>query len=382
MNFGIAYGAVLLIAFILVWFGAPQHTKFLFFLTDFLIALPAFFIKISPFIYWDTNRFANLLDIVRSYNAGGISNGLNWALHYSLYSTQPLVACYIWFFSLFQQNGFFFFTTAFLFLMSISLMLIKVTEYFKLNKNIAIVVQTVVLMIFNIFYEIEGVRNFLSFGIFSTALFIDFNTKEKRWKILCFIFYVIAYMFHPAILPFIIFRLVLLLKNKFLFWLVSIFSLVYTLFLNNILPVFDQLNFGVSIDDKVQTYLYGQSNYNSFTSTNEIIIFSLILVSLIFELILFKEQKVNNYLSENYYRFYVLTILFTLGSSLSAQIYLRSIMLVLLLSIPIKGIMYSNLVNDDNTSYTFVRLYRIATFVLAIFMFLCWYEWTYSKVFL
>lgn len=382
MNFGIAYGIALLIAFMIVWFGASKYTKFLFFLTDFLIALPAFFIKISPFIYWDTNRFANLLNNVRSYNAGGISNGLNWALHYSPYATQPLVAFYVWIFSLFQKNGFFFFATAFLFLISISLMIIKAIQYFNLNKNIGIVVQIVVLMTFNFFYEIEGVRNFLSFSIFSTALFIDFNTKEKKWRILCFIFYVIAYMFHPAVLPFIFFRLILLLKSKFLFGVVSIFSLVYTPFLNNILSVFHQLNLGTTIDDMTQTYLYGQNNYNSFTSSTEIIVVSLILVSLIFEVMLFKKQKASTYLSKDYYRFYVLTILFTLGSFLSAQVYLRSIMLVLFLSMPIKSIMFSNLVNTDVSNYTSIKLYRVAICILAIFMFLCWYDWTYSKVFL
>lgn len=378
MNFGIAYGIVLILSLIIVWFGSTQYTKPLFLFTDFLIALPAFFIKISPFIYWDTNRFSDLLNIIRSYNEGGIGSGLNWTLHYSIYSSQPLVAIYIWLFSLFRQDGVFFFATAFFFLISISLMLLKIMKYFNVNKNTAIIVQTIILMIFNLFYEIEGVRNFLSFGIFSTALFIDFHTKEKKWKVLCFFFYLIAYMFHPAVLLFIFFRIVLLLKNKLFFFIVALLSLIYTPFLNVLMPIFQKIGF----EDKAQVYLYGQSNYNSFTSSAELIVTSLILISLIIELVLFTDFKLSEYLSKNYYRFYIIAILFTLGSFLSAQIYLRSIILILFLSAPIKSIMFSDLVNNGTSNYTIVNLYKIVTFLFAIFMFICWYDWTYCKVFL
>ena len=131
-------------------------------------------------------------------------------------------------------------------------MLLKIMKYFNVNKNTAIIVQTIILMIFNLFYEIEGVRNFLSFGIFSTALFIDFHTKEKKWKVLCFFFYLIAYMFHPAVLPFIFFRIVLLLKNKLFFFIVALLSLIYTPFLNVLIPIFQKIGF----EDKAQVYLY------------------------------------------------------------------------------------------------------------------------------
>lgn len=382
MNFGIAYGIVLLIAFVVVWIGPSQYTKILFLFSDILVALPAFFIKISPFIYWDNIKFANLLNIIRSYNEGGIGNGLTWALHYSLYSSQPLVAFYIWLFSLFQQNGFFFFTTTFLFLFSISLMMLKIIKYFKLNKNIAIIVQTIILMIFNLFYEIEGVRNFLAFGIFSTALFIDLNTREKRWKIPCFLFYIIAYMFHPAVLPFVAFRLILLFKNRFIFFVLSILSLTYTPFLNIILSVFQRISFLAQFDDKAQVYLYGQSNYNSFASTGEILITSIVLLSLILELILLKNIKSSEYLSSDFYKFYIVAMLFTLGSFFSTQVYLRSIMLILFLSAPIKSILFSSLGESTSKYNGIVLLYRMFTILLAIVMFMWWYKWTYTSVFL
>ena len=237
-------------------------------------------------------------------------------------------------------------------------------------------------MIFNLFYEIEGVRNFLAFGIFSTALFIDLNTREKRWKIPCFLFYIIAYMFHPAVLPFIAFRLILLFKNRFIFFVLSILSLTYTPFLNIILSVFQRISFLAQFNDKAQVYLYGQSNYNSFASAGEILITSIVLLSLILELILLKNIKSSEYLSSDFYKFYIVAMLFTLGSFFSTQVYLRSIMLILFLSAPIKSILFSSLGESTSKYNGIVLLYRMFTILLAIVMFMWWYKWTYTSVFL
>lgn len=382
MNFGLAYGFTLLVSFFVVWISSSKSTKLLFLLSDILIALPAFFIKISPFIYWDTNRFANLLSVIRSYNQYGIINGLDWTLHYSLYSTQPLVAFYLWIFSLFKQNGFLFFTTAFLFLISLSLMILKTMKYLDLNKNVGIFIQIMILMLFNFFYEIEGIRNFLSFIIFATALYIDFNTKYRRNKIFCFSFYVLSYMLHPAVLPFILLRVILLINSKLVNCVTGVAALIYTPFLSLILPIFKSISFLAPFYDKTQVYLYGQSNYNSFSNDVEIIITSLILVSLIIEWIIFKKFNLDKYLPLKYCKFYILAILFTIGSFFSIQIYLRSIMLILFLSVPIKAIMFSNLGHTNIPRETFMELYKVVTPIFSIFMFACWYDLCYMKVFL
>lgn len=372
MNFGILYGLALLVSVVIQILVADSKTKYSLLFSDVIIAIPAMLVK--P--WGDAIRFANILDIERSFNNMGLKNGLTWGLQNSPYSSQPVVATYIWLFSLCKNNGIFFYITTLLFLLLIStLILMALSAQNVSQKKAAVLTQLIVLMIFNTFFEVEGIRNFLAFALIAVALYIDFNTENKKIKFICLLLYLLSYSFHPATLPFILIRFIFYFKNKFLIFLTALFSLIYTFFISKITKIFS--NIDPMLESKGQTYLYGQSNYNAYAANIEIVVTTLVLLYLIYELFIYVYFTLNKEsISHNYLMYYYVAILFTIGSFLSTQVYLRSIMLILFLSIPVKVKLFSDV---DISSVTVSKvLYMGTSFILAISMFIYWY-WAYYQ---
>lgn len=378
MNFGIIY---FLILFVFLFIGLILPIKkvgrFLI-ITNFVIAIPAFFVHPPEGIFWDTIRFSNLLNAIRGYNYLGIYQGLNWALTSSQYSSQPLDAIYIWFFSLFKQNGYLFSVTTFIFLLFLSIFIVISTKKNKSNKNSAIITQFLILTIFCIFYEISGIRNFLAYMIFALCLYMDLTTKDKSKKYLAYLGYIFAYEFHPAVLPFLILRIFLMFRSRIVYVCVCVISFIYTLFLNILIPLIGNVGFLSVISEKAQLYLHGQENYGANATNGEILITTLILISLVVELVLYINSNYKQIYLDKYIKYYILSMFFTIGSFLSVQVYLRSIMLLLFLSIPIKSVLFSN--SNKNYIGHSIIIYRYFTFILSIIMSIYWYVYVYQNV--
>lgn len=376
MNFGIVYGFTLIIFAIWGLTIKSRNIKITLLFLDMIVALPAFFA-----IPWgDAIRFSTLLDLSRGFNALGIKNGLMWWLTNSTYSKEPVVAIYIWIFSFFKNNGFFFYTTTLFFLIAITTLIVKGMEKLHVQQRTGVIVQLLVLMTFNIFYEVEGIRNFLAFAIIAAGIYLDLNSNSRKVKICCGIMYIFALSFHPSVLPFILLRVLLIFKNKIIYYLLCFLSLIYTVCLSNIVWIFSKIS--PFLFDKSQRYLFGQASFGTYTSTLEIIVTSIILVILIIELLVFKYFKLEKHIPKIYLKYYIIAILFTIGSYLSVQVYLRSIMLLLFLSIPIKLTLFSNNLFDENilkVKYQEVQLYRLVMLVYSISMFFYWY-WAYYRL--
>lgn len=385
MSFGIAYGCVLIISFLVGLLVKKQFIKIYFFISNFFIALPTLFFYIPSNIYWDSIRFENLLNIMRQYNASGIFQGLKWGLNYSVYASQPLDVYYIWFFSLFKSNHFFFYSTIVFFLTFMSLLILQSLKNKGTTKNAAVITQLVVLMIFNIVFEIAGIRNFLAFMSFAAVSYIEINTKSRKNKIICWIIYLLAYFFHPSVLIFIIFRIIILFKKKVLNYLVEVISLTYTLFLSIIISIIASIPFFNNISSRIEIYLYGQSGYSTHAGINEIIFTSIILIYLIFELFVVYKLKLKKLFNQSYLTLYNMSLLFTVGSFLNTQIYLRSIMLLLFMSIPIKINLFSSFITNDHISSSADSIslifYKMATIGTSVILFMYWYYVYYSTAF-
>ncbi len=374
MNFGILYGIVLII-FLVIGYLCPnfQKRKYLF-ISDFVLAIPAYFVRPASYATWDTIRFANLLDTMRLFNASGLANGLKWGLNDTVYSNQPLVVFYIWLMSFFKNNGIFFYVTILLFLLTLSLLVNESLKKFAVkDNNIGIVIQLFVLMMFNLFFEVEGVRNFLAFIIFAAFFYIDINSDNRTTKFVCWIAYFIAFSFHPASIPFIVFRIIISFKNKLLNFLTKIGAFFYSFFTPLILSLLGSISFIAPLITRSDNYFYGQSNYDSHSTRGEIFFTTLILIYLIIEFALIYLLNISKELNKSYIEFYTICLLFTIGSYLNMQVYLRSIMFLLFLSIPLKVKLF---LNKDK----FLYLYWYLSVIMAVALFVHWYIQTYSLV--
>ncbi|KAA8788491.1 EpsG family protein [Lactobacillus crispatus] len=385
MTYGVVYIS-LLILFVFCGLIYPFRSLKAFLLSfDAIISIPSFFVKSPAFISWDIDHYKTILDSIRAMNIFGVSSGLDWSLHSatSPYSNQPGVAIYLWIFSLFKENGVFFYATTLFFLVALSLFICKVVKELKVSKKEAVLIQLIILMTFNIFYEIQGVRNFLAFMLFAVALYYDFTLKSKYKKIICWFFYLVAYSLHPSVIPLIFIRILVGAFHKKLdFYILGFLLLIYNLFLPILTNILSKISIFSVVSIKMEQYLYGQSDFEAHAGGNEIMFTSLILIALVLELFLYLQVSKRSLLPRKYSIFYYMTMLFTIGSFLSTQVYLRNIMLLLFLSIPMKIYLFSDLCKEDiyATETRILSLYKVMSFALATLMLMYWSYTTYFKV--
>lgn len=383
MTFGIGYGLILL----LFVFSSllPFHKRVLptLLLFDFAISFLAYFVKAPSFVYWDTIRFSQFLDQLRGFNSLGIFNGLKWGLTSSYYAQQPVVVMYLWVFSLFKNDGVLFCASAFFFLLSLSLLVIKSKKELNCTPRVALFTQILILATFNIFFQIEGIRNFLAFILFTTSLYFDLSSNNKQTRIFCWLFYILAFSIHPSVFPLIIFRVVIVTGSKIVNRITYIILLTYTFLLNPAIKFISTFAIFNLFTEKSQDYLYGQSNYQSFAGGGEILFTSFIFIFLVLEFLLFNLYNMKENLPTKYITFYKYVMFFTLGSFLNTQVYLRTIILLLFLSVPIKMLLLSKkaFILDSNLSKS-IYVYKVLVVLFAILMFFWWNHQTYSQVLL
>lgn len=390
MNFGMVYAVLLVLFLIFGYIFKENDLKHYFLISDILLALPAYVANPMNGVYFDTVRFQYILDQIRDANLiSGLSGGLNWVLNYSEYAAEPVVAVYIWIFSFFKNNGMFFFITTFLFLIFLSHLLLKVDKYFKVSHWNLILIQFVILTTFNLFYQIEGIRNFLAFMIFAWAIFTDLTATQKHEKVEAIIAYIFCMFFHPIAIVFVLFRLLLALKNKFVFFGNHIFDAVvmvilltynhFMTFIVNLLAQVSELPMMSSLFSKSQNYVYGQTEFSASTGRAEVSFTSMVFVALIVELLLFLSLYKNTVLPKGYLTLYLYIIAFTIGSFMNSQIYLRAIMLLLFMSAPLKALLFSTERLKDRTVYL-MFFYNLMTYATAFVLFGYWYVAVYQTV--
>ena len=95
--------------------------------------------------------------------------------------------------------------------------------------------------------------------------------------------------------------------------------------------------------------------------------------------------KLKKLFNQSYLTLYNMSLLFTVGSFLNTQIYLRSIMLLLFMSIPIKINLFSSFITNDHISSSADSIslifYKMATIGTSVILFMYWYYVYYSTAF-
>lgn len=398
ITYGVGY---ILLIFLFLITGLLISNRFfnLFLLAfDLLISSLSFFVQPIRPHFFDTIRFNFLLDTARSINENNnYLDGLNWLLHFSEYKGQPLVAVYIWMYTFFKNNGFFFFGTTFIFI-SVLMILINISrKYFKITKNSAVLTLFFFFGSFNMFFEVEGVRNFLSFMILTLCLFVDIIVNKdsiKKDTIYIYIGYLIAILLHPFSFIFVVIRFLLLLMNKFridkkiykyiFFELILTYNLMVVIFIK-IFSSFKGISFFDLVVGKMQHYIAGQTNFKAHAGLKEIIFTIFLFFILSINLYLFRkyfEKKLDINIMP-YIEYVFVIVLFIIGSSLSVQLYLRTIMLLLFMMLPLISYMFSFKSNDYiellnyNISVDKLVLYlKILNILTAVIMMSHWYRQT------
>ncbi|WP_413628142.1 EpsG family protein [Fructilactobacillus vespulae] len=392
ITYGIAYIGLIFLFLIIGLKIKNDFFKIFLFSFDFLISFLSFFVHPAKYHFFDTIRFNFLLDTARSINVkNSYFDGLNWLLHFSEYKGQPLVAFYIWIYTFFENNGFFFFGTTFLFISIVIVLLLLSKKYFSLTNNSVVLTLFFFFGSFNMFFEVEGVRNFLSFIILTLCLFIDiFNSDLNKRKIYVYLGYLIAILMHPFSIIFILLRFSLLFINEFklgnlikyiFFEIVLTYNLLVLIFVN-LLSNISNLPFVGLIIDKMQHYIAGQTNFKAHAGLKEII----------FTIFLFFILSINFYLFKKYFEQYLylsivkyneyifVIILFIIGSTLSVQLFLRSIMLLLFMMLPLIGYMFSldsnsqvKILGHKITMNKLILYFKIINILTALIMMIHWY---------
>ena len=170
--------------------------------------------------------------------------------------------------------------------------------------------------------------------------------------------------------------------KKLDFYILGFLLLIYNLFLPILTNILSKISIFSVVSIKMEQYLYGQSDFEAHAGGNEIMFTSLILIALVLELFLYLQVSKRSLLPRKYSIFYYMTMLFTIGSFLSTQVYLRNIMLLLFLSIPMKIYLFSDLCKEDiyATETRILSLYKVMSFALATLMLMYWSYTTYFKV--
>ena len=382
MTYSYVYMTELLIACLLGTQVRNQKTlkRFLFIVSS-IFSITAFFIYAKQGVFFDSTRFDNFLNYAR--DKGGFNGPMasfTWTTQYSYYAKEPLVAAYLWLMSLLPFNGFLRLITMGFFFYFLTKIYLASKKNFEVSESSVVISFIVFLMMFNLFYEIEGIRNFLSFMIIAFFFYYDLVQKKHLRSILG---YVVAVLVHPMSLAVIVIRYMVEIKNKI--FRVGLFGVLlgYLYLMPLIISVlqrFSNITFINYIILKMQNYVYGFSDYEAHASVYEVFATSSILVVMIFTYFFALRKYVKQ--NEKKYELLVLyTIAFCIGSLLSVQLYLRTIMLILFLLQPWYVRLFSFSIKDNKKKDNlFYQLIVIVNFVEALFMISWWITWTYRFV--
>lgn len=385
-NYGFFYFLLITVFFLIGIVIKSKNINMLLLFLDLAISFITFFIQPRSFYYTDMERFNVLLSNSRAMNnLSGIFSGFDWLSVSSEYVGQPLVCAYIWLLSFFKYNNWFFAITTFIFIGCFFIVIRLLQNKFKYSNFSLISAISLFFLYFNLFFEIEGIRNFLAFIMIVLGFCYDIYYGKKLFSIFI---YILAILMHPSsiMIVAIIFGLKVIQYIKTnsnislvkMFGVILLFSNYIILFISKILP---QSQSGILqvIQGKSDGYVSGNSTFQAYASGTEILVTSILFVFLIFSVYcayrIGRENGILNIKNTNYFNFIFLLISFNIGSFQSTQIYLRVVMLILFLTLPLIAYILSN-----NNSRFFNFVYIILTLAVALITSYYWYVVSYEHL--
>jgi hypothetical protein len=384
MSFGIVYGVILILSLPLT----AIRTKWNYFLYSslivILIGIAAYYSYPTALFYSDSIRFDLLLDNSRAYEF--LNGRLDWFLTSSEYSNQPLISIFLWLISFFSDNGMLRLITIVIFLFVIIQIINETGNIYNISYVYRGRTFVAFLGLFNIYYQIAGIRNFLSFSIFSYGIVLWFLAEKKIRGIsvilLCF------FIHNSSLLPIGVFFIFIFLNKKMsskLKWILlgSQFLLPYIF---QFLMGFNSIPLVAEILRKANNYLYSSDNFETYASSKQILFTSVLFLFCVFSIFVFNVYfKKYGELKIDKFNSFVLSIVFLcLGNVLNTQIYLRLIQMTLFLSLPLILIMINK--NDlfkfpQRKNLYLEVLWGISIIVFPIVMYILWYNVQYFKIY-
>ncbi|MEQ7216572.1 hypothetical protein ABQD61_11875 [Enterococcus asini] len=382
MNFGIGY-ALLIISYIpLIFIRRKSLIRIFFVWMIFSLGFLAYLTFPYPQFFSDSIRFNYILDMGRSM--GNFEGAYQWIVSVSSYAGQKILSLYLSFFTIFDTNGWLRGGTIAIFtslLINIVSLVTKKKGLDSISYGFPILI---FLLCFNLYFEIEGIRNFLSFAILSNMAVRMFIDDRKKSIIPGIIAAYIAIEIHPAvIIPMVFVWAYFILQGKFsklihgtALLTGSLFSIIIT-----ILQHFNSIEIVQWILRKASSYLSVGDNYNAFATTKEIQLttFLLMLVILTEITYLYSSRK----LPKVYNDLTITITLLCIGSFSSVQVYLRLIVLTLMLILPQLSCIITEMIEGykQNKKVKIINLLWIIIIVCgSLLMFLGWYQFRYYKI--
>lgn len=339
-----------------------KYIKIYFLLVAILLSVAGFFYK--PVIAADLYRHYEMLDKLRCY-------GLEY-FEITKWDTLWIWNIYAYTISLMNNNGFLPAITIFIGYYCMFTTIHKAMIKFNLRKLDAIKAFIFFILCFNYVEILGGIRNMLAFCIFSHCIYIDLI--ENKNKIICMIVYLLLCFLHSSMFVFLLIRMSIFIKNRYIYRIISILLLCWSFFLPSILYMLNSLSnidfFGLLLT-QVQGYTQGGTE-----GILNLIIRTIILVCIIISIIYcrYNNSKIMEY--NQYNEFVTMLILFTIGSLGVYDLYVRAISLVLMVCI-----IYILFISNNNRIYSKkINLMNLIFIYVSSIAFIFWSIYQYRDL--
>lgn len=180
------------------------------------------------------------------------------------------------------------------------------------------------------FMAVSGIRNILAVSIFSYAIFLDLVLKKK--KTICALLYIVCCFIHTICFVYLILRLLLILDNRFTRWILmacaSLLFLFTSIYYENLITLFS----GIKV---AQTALRLFHNYTIEGGSAGVVrrgnLYACILLytAALFMCRYFKKRIHTQEAYSDYIDYFLLTILFTIGSFRQYDMFARYSMFII-----------------------------------------------------
>lgn len=341
MNYSVVYLVLLSVSFTALLFcQTRRHFRIVFCGIAVVFAISLFYIRSNTYI--DLIRFNQDMASSRAYYGyGGFHTAWMWWSGESEYSSQPFVAFVLMLIAQCDADGILPALSCFIFLSLGFSTILKLAGKFHLSKG------NIIFSVIFLFTSISltnvsiGVRNPLAFAIIAHAFVDDFVFEKRNWTLI--FRYVVACLIHPIGLVIVAIRMVYLINISGVRWIMNAILIGNTLFL---VPVIEWVSAHVQtplVSDlafKSEHYLAGNDQFSSYTFRSEYyssIFVLLLMISIFLSYIMLSRRYATEeqQLSKTYVQLISSLLLFCIGSYQNTQIFLRLILLVTLLALPI-----------------------------------------------
>lgn len=397
MNFVVVLTAYIALVFIISFFIKENYGRVWMFIVSLLLGIISYNARPVPGIFFDTERFDTYLDMLRQLNfqfgdrnglhllltqtpiINGIGNFGNYDL--AMYAKQPFIEIVAWLFSLLPNDGNLRLVVITVFCVVIfqvirqGIYIIMPNHRKTYSWRMTFQVFCIFLGLFNIFYEIQGLRNFLAFALI--ALVVGGHYLRGTFNAKSVVLMIVAMLIHPAAILLVAIYLFFIILPKRTYPVLVFLSLSYQAFISPLSNLLEFLSKYIPALSGMSAYLSGSQNYFAGAAKIEIGLTTLLLI-FVTGWLYSVTKKYSNVLPREYVRITWLFFTFTFGSFLNAQLYLRMIQFDTIMMLPLLlfVLIYSKIVFSSRQSLISTVWIHSGSFV----MFVVWSMLTYRYV--